>query len=618
MVTINHTMNNKKNNIDTDTRKAGRAAPLPSETRGGAAQRSSQAGIVQLCDLAQNLKIADNKKSPLFFKNGYELFSHQKQAIEWMKQREDGNENSSWANFGGGIISLSMGLGKTLTALVYSFQNKASFPTLIVASKTVMHEWKSEGVEKFFITEGIDSVKVLYLHRDFLGKKIDNINRDIVMKHDIVITTYDVCMFSCRKGKYYLQCLEFGDDDSLMKNKIVAIHNRKRNDSNIPKLTGTDVIYGTPWERVICDESQKYANPSTMTFKCMMAIYGKYKWCLTGTPIRNYDTDIWAQLRFCGYKGVEKTHEWKKKGNELFKTHNLLSTIFTMSYLDAKIKLPIKTENTIIVPLTGQHKEIYECVLQQTRAKYASMMKRLCSFSCVLAMFTRLRQCAIAPYLITLESKHLKSKQNQCEELVETEKLDDKFGEGGTKSPKMTTIIELLKQHTTLTGPEDTSQTKPSTKIIVFSMFTSCLDLLSAAVFEQYPTFKFVQIDGRTKNRSKLFDQFKTDNDTQGLFLTYKIGSEGLNLTEATHCICVEPWWTNAVHSQAKARLWRTGQTKPVYVHNLIIEGSIEEKILEICKEKEDMASSFLEGTERKLKSRGLDKYTLGKLLSVI
>ncbi len=37
-----------------------------------------------------------------------------------------------------------------------------------------------------------------------------------------------------------------------------------------------------------------------------MAVYGKYKWCLTGTPIRNYETDIWAQLRFCGYKGVEK------------------------------------------------------------------------------------------------------------------------------------------------------------------------------------------------------------------------------------------------------------------------------------------------------------------------
>ncbi|MGL5961587.1 MAG: DEAD/DEAH box helicase [Cetobacterium sp.] len=538
-----------------------------------------------------------NSATTLFLKNGYKLFPHQKRVIKWMKHREKNKDAFlvDKSNFKGGIISLSMGLGKTLTALAYSFQNKASFPTLIVTSKTVMYEWKSEGVEKFFMTEGDDAVKVLYLHRDFLGKQIDNINRDIIMKYDVVITTYNVCMFSCRRGKYYLQCIEFGDNTFLLKDKIVTVHNRNRCDSNMPNLIGTDVIYGTPWERVICDESQKYANPETMTFKCMMAIYGKYKWCLTGTPIKNYDTDIWAQLRFCGYVGVERAHEWKKRGFQIFKDHNLISAIYMLSYSDANIELPIKTENTIIVPLTGKHQQVYKFILKQTRAKYAAMMNNRCSYSCVLAMFTKLRQCAVAPYLI-----------------IKSNKDTDKFGVAGTKSLKITTIIELFKQlnHNT------TKKSKTLPKIIVFSTFTSCLDLLSAAVKEQYPDFKFVQVDGKTKNRVHLFNQFKTNSNIQGLFLTYKIGSDGLNLTEATHCICVEPWWTNAVHNQAVARLWRTGQTKSVYVYNLIIEGSIEEKILEICKEKEDIADSFLKGTERKLKSKGLlDKYTLGKLL---
>jgi SNF2 family DNA or RNA helicase len=559
--------------------------------------------IDELCDLTQNLTVADtrnNLSSNLFIKNDYKLYSYQKQVMKWMKRRENDTfyykQEEDAHRFKGGIINLSMGLGKTLTALAYSFQNKASFPTLIVTSKTVMYEWKTEGVDKFFITEGVNAVKVLYLHKDFIGKQqIDNINRDIIMKYDIVITTYDVCMFSCRRGKYYLQCIEFGDDRSLMKDRIIAIHNRKRSDSNIPNLTGTDVIYGTPWERIICDESQKYANPATMTFKCMMAIYGKYKWCLTATPIKNYDTDIWAQLRFCGYLGVKKAHEWKKRGNELFKSHNLISAIYILSYSDVNIELPIKTENTIIVPLTGKHQKVYKSILKQTRAKYAAMMNKLCSFSCVLAMFTKLRQCAIAPYLISRQSEEL-----------------NKFGVAGTRSLKIKTIIDLFKQI------EENKNHNYSPKIIVFSTFTSCLDLLSAAVKEQYPSFKFVQVDGTTKNRVNFFNQFKTDNTIQGLFLTYKIGSEGLNLTEATHCICVEPWWNNAVHNQAKARLWRTGQTKPVYVHNLIIEGSIEEKILDICNEKEDMASSFLNGTERKLKSKGLDKYILGKLLGVI
>ncbi len=92
---------------------------------------------------------------------------------------------------------------------------------------------------------------------------------------------------------------------------------------------------------------------------------------------------------------------------------------------------------------------------------------------------------------------------------------------------------------------------------------------------------------------------FKNDINTQGLFLTYKVGSEGLNLTEATHCICIEPWWTNAVHNQAKARLWRTGQTKQVYVHNVIIKGSIEEKIVEICKGKDNIGSKLLRGKRK-------------------
>jgi SNF2 family DNA or RNA helicase len=186
--------------------------------------------IDELCSLTQNLTVRDrpkNNATTLFLKNGYKLFPHQKQVIKWMKHREKNKDgafsvDSQKANFKGGIISLSMGMGKTLTALAYSFRNKASFPTLIVTSKTVMYEWKSEGVEKFFMTEGDDAVKVLYLHRDFLGKQIDNINRDIIMKYDIVITTYDVCMFSCRRGKYYLQCIEFGDDNSLLKDVILT------------------------------------------------------------------------------------------------------------------------------------------------------------------------------------------------------------------------------------------------------------------------------------------------------------------------------------------------------------------------------------------------------------
>ena len=601
----------------------------------------------EICMKMENLKVENIDQTVVILKSGYQLFPHQKEVIEWMKHRENlhrdrikpcGKESrkNTWG-VRGGIVSMCMGLGKTLTALAYSFQNKASFPTLVVTSKTVMHEWKTEGIEKFFDT---GTVNVLYLHRDFIGKAIDKIDREQVMRYDMVITTYDVCMSSCKKGSFFLQCLEeYGDN--------VAINIRKRKDANLPNLKGADVIYGTPWERVICDESQRYANPATMTYKCMMAVYGRYKWCLTGTPIRNYETDIWAQLRFCGYNGITSSSVWKKSGLEIFKEHNLISTIFMMSYEDAKIELPEKIENNIVVEMYGQHKDIYEDMLVQTRELYIKMMNDLCSFSCVLAMFTRLRQCAIAPYLITPHAKRATKKKGKVYTSTLTDWCLDKNGEAGILSSKIAKIVEIIKKVTATTATTervkrlsdltmkslynnyklvdiekildtvDIQHNGIPSKIIVFSMFTSCLDLLHDAIIKNYPEFKFVQIDGDTSttDRFQLLDQFKKDFETQGLFLTYKVGSEGLNLTEATHCICIEPWWTNAVHKQAKARLWRTGQTKPVFIHNVVIKDSIEENIIKVCEGKDDMASTYLEGTERKLRQPGLDKFTLGKML---
>jgi SNF2 family DNA or RNA helicase len=571
-------------------------------------------------------------------KNGFELFPHQQKTVDWMKEREELRGDPTVWGLKGGIVSLTMGLGKSLIALAYSLQNKGSFPTLIVASKTVMLEWKTEGVEKFFGSE----VKVLYLHKDFLGSKIGKIDRKQIQEYDLVITTYDVCMAACKKGKYFEDCFEYGE--RLMAHRVVAIHLRSYKDANLPKLKGINVIYGTPWERVICDESQRFANPTTITYKSMMAIYGKFKWCLTGTPIRNYNSDIWAQLRFCGYTGVDNKTQWSRTGKVKFREHELISSIFLMDYADAGISMPKKIENDVYVELDGQHREIYAEILDKTQKVFKKMLNDLCSFACVLAWFTRLRQSAIAPFLITPDAKRKKKGLEQNDEEWNVEK----FGAAGFESAKITKVIEILKEVTEIDNPNkpefptlkrlavkslyanfdhqdikerfmaiNMQDVNRPTKVIVFSTFTSCLDLLSEAVKEAYPNFKFVQVDGSTKNRIELFDQFKKDIDTQGLFLSYKVGSEGLNLTEATHCICIEPWWTDAVHAQAKARIWRTGQTNQVQFHNIIAKDTIEEKIVELCRYKNDMASSYLKGTDLVAEKPCLNVATMGKLLGV-
>src|SRR4029079_17947758 len=130
----------------------------------------------------------------------------------------------------------------------------------------------------------------------------------------------------------------------------------------------------------------------------------------TGTPIRNSDCDVWAQFRFCGYTGIAIMSEWKKVSLAKFREHHLEDYIFTLSYKDADITLPPKVENDILVKLSDRPKIIYEWLLGETRNAYDDMLRGGCSFACVLEMFLRLRQCSIAPYLITADSKRSRTK----------------------------------------------------------------------------------------------------------------------------------------------------------------------------------------------------------------
>lgn len=508
----------------------------------------------------------------------------------------------------------------TLTALTLILTSpKGEFPSLVVASKTVMFEWRSQGVQKFFG----NNIKVLYLHKDFMGKKhIDSLTRKDIVDYDIVITTYDVLVAVCRRDAYHKQTYEMGEDNTMMKGKKVAIHHRSRSQCNKPGVKGAGILFCTPWERVICDESQRFANPKTNVYECVMALYGEKMWCLTGTPIRNYDTDIWAQFRFCGYTGVTQALEWKRTSLAKYNQDRLNDAIFSMDYKDAKIVLPPKTEYIDLVMLTGNHKLFHDWVLGQTRLAYDSMMSGHLQFACVLAWFTALRQVTIAPYLFTANSKRNKAtgkaKKYKDEIMAKIRKqfansemfkwLMDKTTDSGINSVKIKRIVDII------------SRIPPGEKVLVFSMFTSCTDLVADAVKAMLPDFEYVQVDGDVtgNDRSRLIEKFRKDPGVQGLFMTYKVGSEGLNLTEATHCICIEPWWTDAVHRQAKARCWRMGQTREVHVHNVYVQNTIEEKVTDICKAKNEMAAAFLEGTEKPLKKNvGLNKHTLGKILGI-
>lgn len=86
----------------------------------------------------------------------------------------------------------------------------------------------------------------------------------------------------------------------------------------------------------------------------------------------------------------------------------------------------------------------------------------------------------------------------------------------------------------------------------------------------------------------------------QGNFflISLKAGGTGLNLTAADYVIHLDPWWNPAVEDQASDRAHRLGQTLPVTIYRLIMEGSIEEKMVRLNQEKRGLADDLLDGTD--------------------
>jgi len=119
-------------------------------------------------------------------------------------------------------------------------------------------------------------------------------------------------------------------------------------------------------------------------------------------------------------------------------------------------------------------------------------------------------------------------------------------------------------------------------KVLLFSEWTSIFNPLAAILASE--GYGWVRVDGSQtlEERGRNIRKFEVDTKVKVMLLSLKIGCVGLNLVTANHCLFLEPWWNPYIHEQAQARAHRTGQTKQVYSVYLIIDGSIEERVLEI------------------------------------
>lgn len=132
---------------------------------------------------------------------------------------------------------------------------------------------------------------------------------------------------------------------------------------------------------------------------------------------------------------------------------------------------------------------------------------------------------------------------------------------------------------------------EPPFKSVVFSTWTSHLDLIQIAL--ENAGIRYTRLDGKmTRNaRTAAMDTFREDNSVHVILVSIMAGGLGLNLTAGNYVYVMEPQYNPAAEAQAVDRVHRLGQKRAVRTVRYIMRNSIEEKMLELQEKKKKLAS---------------------------
>jgi len=452
----------------------------------------------------------------------------------------------------GGCLADDMGLGKTIQALtlllrlkreeqlVPVFQHKKSgqlslfvaeepaeaqlqSATLIVLPVSLVHNWEKE-IQKF-----APALKV-YVYSGARRREKGSLN-DIINNYDIILTTYGTV----------------------------------RND--VEELSQYEFFF------LILDESQYIKNSESKTYKTITGIRSQHRIVLTGTPIENSLSDLWAQMNFLnrgllGSKNYFKQEfllpiERDKSTDASEKLQKLIQPFILRRTKEQVAKdLPSLTQETIVVEMTPEQSEFYETEKSAVRNVLLQNLQEdglQKSTFFVLQALTRLRQIAIHPRLLDHESA------------CESGKFNDIIAMIG---------ILVAENH----------------KILVFSSFVKHLNLLADEFKKE--KWNYSLLTGQTTDRKQVIEEFQENPEKKIFLISLKAGGVGLNLTAADYIFITDPWWNPAAEMQAISRAHRIGQDKKVFVYRFISENSIEEKIQKLQDKKSKLANEFVNSND--------------------
>lgn len=296
------------------------------------------------------------------------------------------------------------------------------------------------------------------------------------------------------------------------------------------------------FDLVIFDEIHKLKNPKSINYSIAYNLLPKFVWGLSGTPLENHAGDLAAILHLLDRKRVSLSDKHLPTPS----LRSLASNYFLRRKKNVISKeLPEVIEKTELIPLTIEQRRAYTNVTQDVR------MVNLGEW---IVKFNKLRE--ICDY--------------------------DPFSMQSSKINRVMVIVEAIREL--------------GEKVLVFSYRIEPLRLLYDQLVSKYNSNSVAMITGQTNSalRSSTVQTFQSQTLPFVLLCSTRATAEGLTLTAANHIVFLNEWWNPAVNRQARDRVYRIGQTKPVYVYRLRSQGTVESRLDEILETKSALFNEII------------------------
>ncbi|MDQ0912593.1 superfamily II DNA or RNA helicase [Streptomyces canus] len=448
------------------------------------------------------------------------LRDYQRRGLNWLARMTSSGLGCCLAD--------DMGLGKTITLIALHLHRQTdtatSGPTLVVCPTSLMGNWQRE-IEKF-----APGTRV----RRFHGPRRE---LDGLADGEFVLTTYGTMRLDA------------------------------------PRLAES------AWGMVVADEAQHVKNPYSATARELRSIGARARVALTGTPVENNLSELWAILDWTtpgllGRLGAFRARYAQaiESGQDPAAAERLARLVRPFLLRRRKSdpgiapELPPKTETDRAVSLTQEQAGLYEAVVRETLAEISaadSMVRR----GLIVKLLTGLKQICNHP------AQFLKEEQPRI------------VGRSG----KLELLDELL----------DTIVAEGAS-VLVFTQYVRMARLIEEHLAARGLPSQFLHGGTPVARREAMVRRFQ-EGEVPVFLLSLKAAGTGLNLTRAEHVVHYDRWWNPAVEAQATDRAYRIGQTRPVQVHRLIAEGTVEDRIADMLHRKRELADAVLGSGEAAL-----------------